>query len=42
MISVFLMDLFLLVWEVNNTDYSVIKKYLGAYSFDGFATSRFK
>ena len=34
MISVFLMDLFLLEWEVNNTDESGIKKYLGAYLFD--------
>lgn len=32
MISVFLMDLFLLEWVVNNTDLSGIKRYLGAYS----------
>ena len=34
MIFVFLMDLFLLEWEVSNTDLPGIKKYLGAYSFD--------
>ncbi len=40
MITVSLMDLFLLEWEVNNTNLSGIKKYLGAIDVNNFSIFR--